>query len=307
MSTDRKVVIVVRKTRLQELKEKYCTVGQAKFYLEHLGESFEGYLDEHNRFQQTLDKIQSTLAQQARVMVLERSFLPSFQFARDDIVVVLGQDGLVANVMKYLNGQPIIGINPLPDLFDGVLLPFLPEDAVDVVNQLIVSAVKISSVSLAEVNTNLGQRLLAVNDLFIGPKSHTSARYKLAIGEHVEEQSSSGVIVSTGLGSTGWFKSILAGASGIAGQPVRKGLEKGFAWNSHFLYYSVREPFPSHVTQCEFTFGKITSQQRLTLTSKMAENGVIFSDGIESDCIEFNAGTIAHIGLSQIKGNVVVA
>ena len=307
MSTDRKVVIVVRKTRLQELKEKYCTVGQAKFYLEHLGESFEGYLDEHNRFQQTLDRIQSTLAQYARVMVLERSFLPSFQFATDDIVVVLGQDGLVANVMKYLNGQPIIGINPLPDLFDGVLLPFLPEDAVDVVNQLIVSAVKISSVSLAEVNTNLGQRLLAVNDLFIGPKSHTSARYKLAIGEHVEEQSSSGVIVSTGLGSTGWFKSILAGASGIAGQPVRKGLEKGFAWNSHFLYYSVREPFPSHVTQCEFTFGKITSQQRLTLTSKMAENGVIFSDGIESDCIEFNAGTIAQIGLSQIKGNVVVA
>lgn len=307
MSTDRKVVIVVRKTRLQELKEKYCTLGQAKFYLEHLGESFEGYLDEHNRFQQTLDRIQSTLAQYARVMVLERSFLPSFQFATDDIVVVLGQDGLVANVMKYLNGQPIIGINPLPDLFDGVLLPFLPEDAVDVVNQLIVSAVKISSVSLAEVNTNLGQRLLAVNDLFIGPKSHTSARYKLAIGEHVEEQCSSGVIVSTGLGSTGWFKSILAGASGIAGQPVRKGLEKGFAWNSHFLYYSVREPFPSHVTQCEFTFGKITSQQRLTLTSKMAENGVIFSDGIESDCIEFNAGTIAQIGLSQIKGNVVVA
>lgn len=307
MSTDRKVVIVVRKTRLQELKEKYCTLGQAKFYLEHLGESFEGYQDEHNRFQHTLDHIQSNLVKLARVLVLERSFLPSFQFAKDDIIVVLGQDGLVANVMKYLNGQPIIGINPLPDLFDGVLLPFLPEDAVAVVSQLVQGCIKTSSVSIAEVNTNLGQRLLAVNDLFIGPKSHTSARYKLAIGGHAEEQSSSGVIVSTGMGSTGWFKSVLAGASGIAGQPVRTGLDKGFAWDSHFLYYSVREPFPSHVTQCELTFGKITTHEQLTLTSKMAENGVIFSDGIESDCIEFNAGTVAHIGLSQIKGNVVVA
>lgn len=307
MSTDRKVVIVVRKTRLQELKEKYCTVGQAKFYLEHLGESFDGYLEEHNRFQHTLDNIKSNLTKMARVLVLERSFLPSFQFAKDDIVVALGQDGLVANLMKYLNGQPIIGINPLPDLFDGVLLPFLPEDAVAVVGQLVKGGIKTSSVSIAEVNTNLGQRLLAVNDLFIGPKSHTSARYKLAIGGHAEEQNSSGVIVSTGMGSTGWFKSVLAGASGIAGQPIRTALDKGFAWDSHFLYYSVREPFPSHVTHCELTFGKITANEQLTLTSKMAANGIIFSDGIESDCIEFNAGTVAHIGLSQIKGNVVVA
>lgn len=33
-----------------------------------------------------------------------------------DIVVVIGQDGLVANTLKYLDGQPVIAINPDPAL-----------------------------------------------------------------------------------------------------------------------------------------------------------------------------------------------
>ena len=306
MITDRKIVIVTRKTRFEELKEKYCTLGQAKFYLEHLGESIEAYQDEHTRFEQTLKQLQDVVNSIARVQLLERSFLPSYKFNKDDVVIVLGQDGLVANTMKYLNGQPIVAINPLPDLFDGVLLPFLPAQCKEVIRAVLNTSFSTKTVSLAEVNTNLGQRLIAVNDLFIGPRSHTSARYNLAIGNNTEEQSSSGIIVSTGLGSTGWFKSILAGASGVAGTAVRQKLQNGFAWDSRFLYYSVREPFPSSITSCNHTFGKVNANSTLTLTSKMAENGVIFSDGIESDCIEFNAGTVAEVALSKLKGQLVV-
>lgn len=306
MVTDRKIIIVRRKTRLEELKEKYCTLGQATFYLEHLGESIESYQDEHNRFEWVLNQLQRVVNKIARIQLLERSFLPSYKFNRDDVIIVLGQDGLVANTMKYLTGQPIVAINPLPDLFDGVLLPFLPEQAEEVILQVLNQSHATKAISLAEVNTNIGQSLLAVNDLFIGPKSHTSARYNLAIGNNSEEQSSSGIIVSTGLGSTGWFKSILAGASGVAGREVRQTLQGGFPWDSSFLYYSVREPFPSSVTSCNKVFGKIADNNKLVLTSRMAENGVIFSDGIESDSIDFNAGTIAQIELSKLKGQLVI-
>ena len=306
MITDRKIIIVKRKTRLEELKEKYCTLGQATFYLEHLGESIEAYQDEHNRFESVLKQLQNVVNKLARVQLLERSFLPNYKFNNDDVVIVLGQDGLVANTMKYLNGQPIMAINPLPDLFDGILLPFLPEQTGEVILQILNQSYSTKQVSLAEVNTNLGQNLLAVNDLFIGPKSHSSARYNLAIGDSSEEQSSSGIIVSTGLGSTGWLKSVLAGASGIAGTMVRKKLQNGFDWDSSYLYYSVREPFPSSVTSCNNVFGKVSENNKLTLTSRMSENGVIFSDGIESDCIEFNAGTIAQVELSKLKGKLVI-
>lgn len=158
---------------------------------------------------------------------------------------------------------------------------------------------------MAEVMTNLGDKMLAVNDVFIGPRTHTSARYEISVGKETEQQSSSGVIVSTGLGSTGWFKSILAGANGIAKQTLHENLNNGFAWDSTELYYTVREPFPSAVTKTNLVFGKITSNTTFSITSKMAENGVIFSDGMEHDPIEFNAGTTVKISLSQIKGRLV--
>ena len=64
---------------------------------------------------------------------------------------------------------------------------------------------------------------MAVNDLFIGPKTHTSARYFIRCGKAGEAHSSSGVIVSTGMGATGWLKSLLTGAGAIANATGNRG------------------------------------------------------------------------------------
>lgn len=69
---------------------------------------------------------------------------------------------------------------------------------------------------MAEARLSDGQVLRAVNDLFIGPRSHTSALYELTHGSTTEFPSSSGLIVSTGLGSTAWLKSIVTGSLAIA-------------------------------------------------------------------------------------------
>ncbi|WP_087018680.1 sugar kinase [Thaumasiovibrio subtropicus] len=304
MITDRKFVLVTRKTRLMELKEKYCTLGQAKFYLEHLGESFDQYEDEHQQFLAVKQNVQRTLFNLGRVLELDRELLPTYLFQADDIVVVLGQDGLVANTLKYLTTQPVIAINPLPALFDGILLPFKPSQVRDIVLATLNQEVRIQAITLAEATTNLGHSMLAVNDLFIGPRSHTSARYRLEISNASEEQCSSGIIVSTGLGSTGWMKSIITGACAIAGQNNKD--SKPVPWDEKSLTYAVREPFPSATSQCAKVFGRITPRNHLTLTSRMPENGVIFSDGLEQDAIAFNAGTVATISISASSGSLVL-
>ena len=306
MKTDRKLVLVTRHTRLIELKQKYGTLGQAKFYIEHLGESFEQYEVEDTLFGKAQKAVLSVLKETGRVQQLDRSYLPTYQFSRDDIVVVLGQDGLVANTLKYLNGQSVIAINPSPQSYDGILLPFVVGDLPLVLGDVLTNKMDYKTISMAEATTNLGDRLLAVNDLFIGPKSHTSARYELEWNGQREAHSSSGVIVSTGLGSTGWFKSLIVGAAGIAGQPVCKKLAKGFAWDSAYLYYTVREPFPSQVSQTNLVFGKVEKGKPLVLRSKMAENGVIFSDGLENDYLGFTAGVTATIKVSDKQGILVV-
>ncbi len=306
MNTDRKLVLISRRTRYQELLNKYGTHGQAEFYLKHLGESFAHYEQEHLAYLSVYQQTLESLKQVGRVQALERELLPTYQFSHDDIIVVLGQDGLVANTLKYLNGQPVIAINPLPQQYDGILLPFTLPDLSGVLQRQLRNQSSIKQVRMAEVKTNRGEHLLAVNDLFIGAASHSSARYELFSGQRHEVQSSSGVIISTGLGSTGWFKSILAGAAAIAGIPVQRELSQGFAWDSEFLYYSVREPFPSKVTGTDLVFGRVDSASPLRLQSRMAEGGVIFSDGIERDFIDFTAGTQAEISLSARVGQLVV-
>lgn len=307
--TENKIVLVSRKTRLEELIVKYNTLEQAKFYVEHLGADFSDYLSEHKRYQESLREAQETLQIMGRLQIIDRAFLPNFIFGKDDIVIAVGQDGLVANTLKYLDSHPLLGVNPDPKRWDGVLLPFRVADLQSIMPEVFAKRRAIKEVTIAKAKLNNGQVLYGVNDIFIGPKSHTSARYKIRIGDKQEQHSSSGVIVSTGLGSTGWFKSLMAGAMGIvrngAQFPTRQTAPEAMPWDTNFLYYTVREPFPSKTSSASLVFGKIEREENLQLVSNMPENGVIFSDGIEADYLEFNSGTEVTIGIAEKRGMLV--
>ncbi len=297
-------ILVTRKTRLQELVERFNTWPQARFYLEHNQVDAQDYLDEHDLYQTRLQEAERILKPQGRFQLLERSLLPNYQFGADDIVVVIGQDGLVANTLKYLQGQPVIAINPDPQRWDGKLLPFTIDDLPQAVARTLAGKTDDQSITFAEAHTQDGQSMRAVNDLFIGPSSHISARYILDWRGRREAQSSSGIIVSTGFGSTGWFQSILAGAMGVTGTSNHS-LVAGFSWGDRRLQFSVREPFPSRTSGVDLVFGAITEQSPLRLESQMPEKGVIFSDGIEADYIAFNSGTIVTIGIAKDQGRLI--
>lgn len=328
--TDNKLVLVTRPTRLAELVIRFNTVSQARFYVEHQGADFSDYLREDATYHRALTETRAALARIGRVQVVDRGFLPNFVFAPEDIVVTLGQDGLVANALKYLDGQPVVGVNPDPERWDGRLLPFRVRDLPKVLPEVVRRKRPTRAVTMAKAALNNGQTLYGVNDLFIGPRTHCSARYLIRSGEASETQSSSGVIVSTGLGSTGWLKSLLTGAAAITqtagsaltrqatadlftapgprakgGGRVRLNVRTEFAWDADYLFYTVREPFPTQTTGASLVFGRVTPETPLILESRMAENGVIFSDGIEQDFLEFNSGTQAVIGMAEKKGVLV--
>lgn len=308
--TENKIVLIVRKTRLDELIVRFNTEGQARFYIEHLGSDFSDYQEEDAVYKATFQEAQKILARLGRVQVIDRSFVPNFIFGKQDIVVVLGQDGLIANVLKYLDQQPVVGVNPDPDRWEGVLLPFKVADLSSLIPEVFDKKCPIRHITMAKAVLNTGQTLYGVNDLFVGPKTHTSARYSIQLGDTIENHSSSGIIISTGLGSTGWLRSILAGATGIAshvtGRPVKVQQDSSFSWDSNYLYFSVREPWPSKTSSADLAFGRITLQEPLHLVSAMPENGVIFSDGIEADYLDFNSGTHATVTVADKKGCLVV-
>ncbi|PDT91394.1 sugar kinase [Bradyrhizobium sp. Y36] len=308
-ANDRKIVLVTRKTRLEDLIARHLTAAQARFYVERLGADFSDYEREHEVYRAQRHTTLQVLEQWGRYQVIDRSFLPNFIFAPDDIVVALGQDGVVANTMKYLNDHPLIGLNPDPARHDGILLPFAPGDLAKLLPEVAADKRGSQAVTMAEARLSNGQVLHAVNDLFVGARTHVSAIYELATGGATERQSSSGLIVSTGLGSTAWFKSIITGSLAIAGslgRPPPLTRYEALPWDAPELRFAVREPFPSRHSQTNLVCGRLAPADQLRIRSLMPENGVIFSDGIEADRLDFNAGTEVAIGIAARRGRLIV-
>ena len=305
------VIIVTRKTELDDLVNRVNTKAQAKFYLEHAGHAFEPIEVAHAKHQAVLCQVRQAIPRTIKSQVIAREMVPRFTFGPADLVVTIGQDGLVSNTAKYLSGQPILAVNPDPVRFDGVLLPFNVENFGEQLYLTLYGPLHAKEITLALAESSDGQSLVAFNDFYIGANSHVSARYRITIGDKAEDQSSSGIIVSTGAGSTGWLQSVYAGAAGIiealGGQVTPPPNAGRLSWDTDQLVYSVREPFPSIATQTSIVHGVFTDQSPLKVTSHMATNGVVFSDGVESDYLEFNSGTEITLTTANTKARLIVS
>ncbi len=303
-----KLVLVTRRTRLDGLIGRFNTRGQAKFYLQQAGLDFADYEKEHDTYASSLESTRAQLdGLGLKLQVLDRELVPTYLFSSTDLVVTLGQDGLVANTAKYVGAQPLIGVNPDPERFDGVLLPFRVDGVRRAVELTLNQRARINEVTLAEAVLSDGQRLLAFNDLYVGARTHVSSHYRLRMGDGAwVRHSSSGVIVSTGAGSTGWLSSVCAMASAVTsalgGEPVNA---MHLGWSDPRLFYVVREPFASRQSSVASAVGFVEGRARLQLESLMPSGGVIFSDGMEDDALQFTSGLVARIGPAAQRARLV--
>ena len=322
------VIIVRSKTRLEQLTERFNTQAQAEFYITKSQESFKAkkaarkqkiaphkydsdfslYEIENRTFYNSFKELQKSVEKVLKFKVIYQEFLPNYIFSENDLVVVIGQDGLVANTAKYVHNIPIIAVNPDPGRYDGVLLPFSSDNISIVLEKVLNGNYNYKMVTMAETVLNDDQKLLAFNDFFIGLSSHSSSRYEISFQGRSENQSSSGIIVSTGAGSTGWLSSLFNMANSISStfynaekfpyQPILMEEEK--------LVFVVREPFLSKSSQINIASGIIYPNNELEIESHMPKNGVIFSDGIQSDFLQFNSGAIATIKIANEKAKLVM-
>ena len=281
--------------------------GQAKFYIDRAGGEFSEYESEHDATSGRSSGSAGISTSASRGRSSDRTLVPTYTFGPHDLVVTLGQDGLVANVAKYAGERPIIGVNPDRGRFDGILLPFLPDDAKAAAAGVFDGTAVTRAVTLAEIRLDDGQRLSAFNDLFIGTRTHASARYRINVGGAAEAQNSSGVLISTGAGSTGWMSSVFnmaAGVTALAGGQC--GGRVQLEWEDPRLIFAVREPFTSRHSSASIIAGVVEHDDEVVLESLMPSGGVIFSDGVESDFLEFNAGAIGRARTASQHAMLVV-
>lgn len=276
-----RVVLVTRPTDFERLVARHGTRAQAEFFLRTRGQSIAEVEARHAAFERALTAVTSAIPVAWRRSRVARADLDRFLFEPDDVVVALGQDGLVANVAKYLTGQPVIGLNPAPDLYPGVLVPHRPEAAEELLHVAVSAGGTYEERTMVEAGLDDGQRLVALNEIFVGHRSHQSARYRLTWGKETERQSSSGVITATGTGATGWARSIDRERERHVALPTP---------TSGQLVWFVREAWPSVATGTTLTEAVVAAGAAVEITSEMDEDGVIFGDGIETDRLEFSWG-----------------
>ena len=290
MSLPPRAVVVHRATELTELVARHGTRQQAGFFLTTRGRDLAELDARHQAQQDALATVSAAIPLDWRRAVAERNDLDRFVFGPEDVVIAVGQDGLVANVAKYLDGQAVIGVNPEPGRNPGVLVPHEPGAVPDLLR-----GASVEERTMVAASTDDGQRLLALNEVYVGHRTHQSARYRLASPEGLEErQSSSGLLVGTGTGSTGWCRS--------AWQERGSGLRLPAATEDALCWF-VREAWPSPATGTSCTEGLLTIDERLTVTAEA--DLVVFGDGIESDTLTIGWGQRLDITIADTRLRLV--
>ncbi|MGW1864915.1 hypothetical protein ACWCPS_05075 [Streptomyces mauvecolor] len=292
MSLAPRAVLVHRTSEYEELLARHGTHGQADFFLSSRGRSIREVAERHHRALRALADVAAAIPSQWRQARVERADLDRFLFAPEDVIVVVGQDGLVANAAKYLSGQPVIGIDPEPGRNPGVLVRHRPSDSAALLPAAASRGCAVEELTMVEALTDDSQRLLALNEIYLGAPGHQSARYRIGPDDpaaSAEAQASSGVLVGTGTGATGWLRSLWRQRASAPALPARADAR---------LVWFVREAWPSPVTGTSLVDGELSRSERLRITVE-SDRLVAFGDGMESDAMDLTWGQSVSLGVSD--------
>ena len=289
-----RAVIVTRQTDLELLIEEHGTREQARFVTQDRPGWFEEAIRRDALQRIATADVLNGLPTGWRRAHIDRSDLATFGFAPEDVVIPVGQDGLVANIAKYLSQQPVLGVNPDPHNVEGTLVQFIAAEFKTALSALARRVATIDQRTIIQARLDDGQTLHALNEVFVGHRSHQSARYSLKVGDREERQSSSGLIIATGTGASGWARSILR----------ERKIQLDLDASSAQLAVLVREAFPAPGFGTDLTTAFVNNGA-VAVTSEMGEGGVIFGDGIEADFVRFTWGKRVEIQVAARRLHLV--
>lgn len=292
-----RAVVVTRPTEYETLLAAHGTRAAAAFFLQARGRDLAAVERRHAAQVAAVREVGAAVPADWRRGRLDRADLDRFLFAPEDVVVVVGQDGLVANVAKYVGGRPVVGVDPEPGRNPGVLVTHRAAGLGRVLAAVAAGAADREERTMVAAMLDDGQVLHGLNEVYAGDAGHQSSRYVLAAPDgDPERQSSSGVLVGTGTGATGWCASLAHDRAHPVPPPGP---------TEDTLCWYVREAWPSPATGVGRTEGVLPAGATLTLTAE-SDRLVVFADGIEPDRLPLRWGQRVTLGVATTRLHLVL-
>ena len=208
-----------------------------------------------------------------------------------DLVIVVGGDGTFLRAAHHTDDTPIFAVSSDVMYNEAFYAQAAPKDFVKKFKLLLAGKFRIKKLPRLEGKIN-GKKmpLAAINEIFVGSSHpyHTS-RYELKVRGRKEFQKSSGVLITTHTGSTGWAKSAAKGKLKIA--------KKGFG-------YVVREPYIGRLTKSKLLKGSLRAKDKVIVNSQMYA-GIVVVDSSEK-VHKLVDGDKLEVGISKKALNYVV-
>lgn len=223
------------------------------------------------------------MSNSSEVKIIAFNDLKKSDLIESDLIITLGGDGTFVKAANLIENSFILGINASPKNSEGALTS-LEIQEIHKLKEVFKGNFEVIHRHRAKVKLN-GTILEehAINEVYVGAASQFhSSRYKIKFKDMEEEHRSSGVIISTGTGSSAWFYS--------AGGKV-------FNHDEEKLGFIVREPyFGKRIFTPKILNGHIGKGDKIILESKRESGGIV---AINDSIYNFNEGDIVEIELSD--------
>ena len=249
----------------------------------HVDRIFES----HDRQVHALETIKKHLP---HVRVVNRNEITKDLVSKYKLVITLGGDNHFQYVSHFIKDSLILGINNDPERSEGALNSITSNEIESVIPKILDDDFKIETWTRLETSVeDITISTLAVSEIYIGEESrYTMSRHQLIHNNDVEEQKGSGLLISTGAGSTGWFDSAIRDL-----HPNGKVISR----DAKEVQFLLTEPHKGKFSIYKMTHGIIKENDVFEIISLNDSDGVLLIDSLEK--IKIKEGSKIKIKLGE--------
>lgn len=264
-----------------------------------LGLDYESLVQKYRDEGANVETILSSHAtQQASLGKLRQIFDPSQFIARDDLaesvnqdadlVIAFGGDNHFVYVSHFAKSAMILGINSDPQRSDGALTSLTADQCEEALQALTRGDYSIEEWPRLEALVNGKPLPLTTSELFVGERERVyMSRYVLKHGDVEETQKSSGLLITTGAGSTGWYDSACRYLHPDGNV---------FARTEPKFVFLATEPSKGRLNRSKLLEGTVQAGESLRIQSLNDSSGLVSVDSLDE--VLFSRGATLEVRIS---------